>query len=194
MSERERPTRWQKARDEWRGFQWRDLFVGLAGIVLAIVVLAATGRPVASLVEVAVIGGCGIAAAVFYAVGQLVWAWLQAPMRLLTADVIAIRERLEASPIRPSPSAPAPPNVRLTLLNYIRIGKSNLDNTLAALGGVDPAWESWTQEVLTFLNEHVSATVAEGFLTATDETGASAVLERIEYLEDVVNKRAEAVE
>jgi hypothetical protein len=193
MSEGGRPTRWQKARNDWPGFQWADSAIAGVGLGLAVVVLAILGFPGETVVEVVVVAGAGIAAAVLYALGQLVWAWLQAPMRLLTADVIAIRERVEAMPGAPTPQPePAPPNVRLNLLNFIRLGRRHLNDPTRPLIG-DVELEKWTQKVIVFLNEYVSGEAAEGFVTATGATGAGAVEERIVYLEKFIKERDEVL-
>lgn len=177
MSDGDRPTRWQKTRTDWPGFQWRDLAVAGVGLGLAVTVLAITGFSGETIVEVAIVAGTGAAAATLYSLGQLAWAWLGAPMRLLTDDVIAIRRRLEATP-RPEL---VPLSPRITLLNFIRLGKEHLERN------EDAAMEVWTEDVLAFLNEHMEASEAETFLTVTEGTGSWAFRERIEYLEALVD-------
>jgi hypothetical protein len=107
MADGARLTRWQKAREDWPGFQRRDLAVGVIGIVLAVVLLVVFGRPGDAVKEALIVGGAGLAAIVLYPLGQLAWAWLKVPMRLLTADVIAILERVEAMPVGSPGSEPA---------------------------------------------------------------------------------------
>jgi hypothetical protein len=169
----QRPTRWQKARLDWPGFQWRDLRVGVIGILLAIVILLALGRPGGAVVEVAVVGAAGLAAAVFYAVGQFVWAWLQAPMRLLSADVIAIRERLEATPA--SVQSEGTLNVRLTLLNAIRVGKALQRMNLRTIPQ-ELAWASGVVEALTVEDQ---SAILERFLAESKMDAQLLVLEEV---------------
>src|SRR4051812_798992 len=93
----ERLTRWEKAKQDWPGFHlWPDFGLGAFGGVLGVGVLAALGFPWETILEVIVVAATAALAAVLYRIGQLAWAWLQAPMRLLTADVVAIREKLDA--------------------------------------------------------------------------------------------------
>src|SRR5271163_3481027 len=49
------------------------------------------------------------------------WNYLQAPMRALTDDVQAIRDRLEATP--PLPHAPTGTDIRLGILDHARKGR-----------------------------------------------------------------------
>jgi hypothetical protein len=181
MSDGDRPTRWRKARTDWPGFQWRDLAVAGLGLALAVAVLAITGFSGKTMVEVAIVAGTGAVAATLYAMGQLAWAWLQAPMRLLTEDVIAIRNRLEVMPR--SELVPLSPHI--ALLNFIRLGKEHLEHDQ------DAAMDAWTEDVLAFLNEHMEASEAETFLTVTEGTGSWAFRERIEYLETLANPNDE---
>jgi hypothetical protein len=93
-----RPTRWQRAWKDWPKIQWRDLILSAFGLGIAILVLEESNFSGSTVAEVGIVAGSAIAAGVLYALAQLVWAWLQAPMRLLTDDVVAIREKLEAAP------------------------------------------------------------------------------------------------
>jgi hypothetical protein len=78
MAADERPTRWKKARKDWPGFQWRDLWLAAFGLVVAVGVLALLNFPGKIVAEVAIVAGSSVLATLIYALGQLVWAWLQA--------------------------------------------------------------------------------------------------------------------
>lgn len=175
----ERPTRWQKAKDDWPGFEWRNLRVGVVGIALAVIALAVLGRPGKAVTEVLIVGGAGLLAAILYPLGQLAWAWLQAPMRLLTADVVAIRERLEQG----APAEPARPlNVRLRLLNFARQGRELLDYD--PISGAD--FGAWSEAAGAFMAEHAEAD-AEEFLGGLPSTYDTIAL-RISVLEKAARR------
>lgn len=162
----ERPTRWQKAREDWPGFEWRDLGIGVVAIVLAVLALLVLGRPGGAVPEVLIVGGAGLLAAILYPLAQLVWAWLQAPMRLLTDDVVAIRERLEQGP----PGEPVRPvNVRWTLLDLARQGSELLDYYS---GPPTEETKAWTAAAGAFLGEHGEPADAEKFLRGREVEGA----------------------
>lgn len=117
-------TRWQKAKEDWPGPQWRDLTVGPLGLVIAVLVLDNQNYPGDTIVEVVVVAAATVVAVVLFSLGQLGWAWLNAPMRLLAADVRAIRERLEEMPQAQETDRPLPTGV--TLRNQIRLGRELL--------------------------------------------------------------------
>lgn len=172
-----RPTRWQKARADWPGFQLRDIGGGAIGLALAVVGLVVFGRPGEAVTEVLIVGGAAILAAVLYALGQLVWAWLQAPMRLLTADVIAIRECVEAAPATSAPAGP-PFNMRLSLLNSTRLGEELRQH--ARSGGMTrKSHEEWVTPVVQLLHEHAAQEDAELFLRQRSLNEQLQVLEQL---------------
>jgi hypothetical protein len=177
MAERERPTRWQKTRADWPGFRWQDLVVGVVGLALAVAGLVLFGRPGGAVTEVLIVGGAAILAAILYPLGQLVWAWLQAPMRLLTEDVIAIRERVEAMPVTSAPAGP-PFNMRLSLLNSIRLGKE-LRQRARGGGMTQKAHEEWVTPVVQLLHEHAEQEDAELFLQQRSLAEQLQALERL---------------
>src|ERR1700735_3853391 len=147
MSDGAPVTRWDKAYGDWPGFRWGDAWVAAVGLVLAVGVLATLGFPGKALEEVVVVALAGAAAALLFQATQLFSAWLQAPMRLLTGEVIAIRDRLDAMQVAvPDAAASKPPNVRLTLLNFIPIGRQHSEN-VSGFGGPDIKLEMWTQDV-----------------------------------------------
>ena len=158
---KKRPTRWQKAKQDWPGFQWQDLAVALVALVLAVVVLAVLGFPGKIVAEVSIVAGAGVAAALVRALGQLVWAWLQAPMRLLTKDVVAIRDRVEAIPTTPLPPPGPPFDMRYSLLNSIRLGQQL---TMMHSGPGIRELEGWVTPVVALLTEHADRADAERFL------------------------------
>jgi hypothetical protein len=97
----ERPTRWQKARQDWPGFRlWPDIWLAVFGGALSVGVLAILGFPWEAILEVIVAVGAGAVAVVLFRFGELWWAWAQAPMRLLTDDVAALRREVAALPQR----------------------------------------------------------------------------------------------
>jgi hypothetical protein len=139
-----RPTRWQKARKDWSGFQWRDLILGAIGLGIAILVLEESNFSGSTVAEVGIVAGSAIAAGVLYALAQLVWAWLQAPMRLLTDDVVAIRRTLEARPSQKPLSLPR------TVNNYARRG-----HTLMMMQQFSEQEAfSWANAIGSLLDEH----------------------------------------
>jgi hypothetical protein len=177
MAERARPTRWQKARQDWPGFQRRDLVVGAIALVLAVVGLVVFGRPGEAVAELLIVGGAGLLATILYPLGQLVWAWLQAPMRLLTADVVAIRERVEAAPVTSAPAG-APFNMRLSLLNSIRLGEELRQH--ARGGGLTRnEHEGWVTPVVQLIHEHAEPEDAELFLRQRSLAEQLQALERL---------------
>lgn len=97
--------------------------VGVVGGVVAVVVLLVLGSPGEAVGGVAIVAAAGVAAVVLYAGAELFWAWLQAPMRLLTTDVLAIRERLESLEVSPPAPTEPPFDMRYSRLNSIRLGK-----------------------------------------------------------------------
>ncbi|MGA2928449.1 MAG: hypothetical protein ABSG43_21140 [Solirubrobacteraceae bacterium] len=141
-----RLTRWQKARKDWLGFQWRDLIPSAIGLGIAILVLEESNFSGSTVAEVGIVGACAIAAGLLYAVAQLAWAWRQAPMRLLTEDVVAIRKTLEARPSQTPISLPRAVN------DYIRRGRSLL--MMPEFSEQDAL--SWANAIGSTLSEHGS--------------------------------------
>jgi hypothetical protein len=135
-----------------------------------------------------------LTAAILLPLVELGWAWLQAPMRMLTEDVIAlrgdvigIRERvaqLQQPPVA-LPEKEAKPDVRLTLLNEVRRGRAIADDPLWKFSGREPheAGE-WTERLTQFLNEHAHDSV-EGFLRITGDTATTAFNRRVKFVERV---------
>jgi hypothetical protein len=101
------PTRRQKAHSlaegvcglGWfpEGYSAQARCIHRAGCRLtAIRVSTAPPEPTANSTAAVTAGVAFAVAVVLYPLSQLSYAWLQGPMRLLTADVIAIRERVDA--------------------------------------------------------------------------------------------------
>jgi hypothetical protein len=155
MADRKRPTRWQKAQADWPGFQRRDLWIAVIGLGVSVGVLALLGFPGEAMIEVAIVAGSGALAAILYALGQLVWAWLQAPMRLLTDDMVAIRHQLEST----HAATEKPISVRLLLLNSIRRGEQLMEVPHTRVG-----WEHWLIPVERLLTKRAEQADAELFL------------------------------
>jgi hypothetical protein len=154
---------------------------------MAVAVLAILGFPEKVVIEVAIVAGAGIAAALLYPLGQLVWAWLQAPMRLLTEDVMAVREGLETlgdqinaiqgqvAAIAPQPPLRPPVNLRLSLLNSIRLGEM-----LMKQGWITPKeHEAWATPVIGLLTEQADPDDAARFLKQQSLREQLTVLEQL---------------
>ena len=129
---------------------------------MSVVVLLAAGFPHDAVVVGITIGGAALAAAVIVPAVELCWCWLQAPMRLLTEDVIAIRERVER-PLAPSSSTEPAPDVRLGLLDLARRGQVMLDGGYVYSDIHNP----WAAEVVAFLSKYVPPADAEAFVQET---------------------------
>jgi hypothetical protein len=181
-----RPTAWQYAKKGWRGFRWRDraLINGVVGGALAIVALDIAGLPREALTTVIVVVVSAVGAAILVPLAELGWAFVAAPMRLLTADVIAIRERLEAAP--PASAPPPPPNVRLWLLEHVRKGEALL-HYHSAPSTKDA--EDWAAEASAFLRENCNVADAERFLTRP--RGPNTLEQQVTILHEIANEWSE---
>jgi hypothetical protein len=153
-----RQTRWERAKADRPKVGVRrelaSLFVG--GAVSVLVLLIAGFNHDAGITAIT-IGGSAIAAAVIVPASELAWAWLQAPMRALTDDVLSIRQLLEANPL----TAEAP-TVRLWLLNHKRKGEAILNRQAPATTDAD----NWADVAAEYLMENVDEAAAERFLQA----------------------------
>jgi hypothetical protein len=184
MAQGPRPSRWEKAKDDWEWRRLRDhLVVAVVGGALAVVALIVLGSPGAAVADVAIVAGAGAAAVILYAGAQLFWAWLQAPMRLLRADVAAIRMRLEAGTAEPKPKAP---DVRLRVLDFARKGQElqgyHSGPTMDALKG-------WAADASEFLQEHADRASAERFLACGIPGETTLTLQRqIDTLIEIAEK------
>ena len=93
----ERPTRWQKAKHDWPGVRGkRELASAVLGGLLAALALLLVNAPEAAVQQVIVVLAAAVGAAVLVPAAELYWSWLQAPMRLLTEDVAAVRRDIAA--------------------------------------------------------------------------------------------------
>jgi hypothetical protein len=168
-----RPTRWQKALQDWHrpGIR-REFFRGAVGAVVSVIVLLAAGfGHDAAVVTITVICSA-LATAVLIPAGQFALLWLQAPMRLLTEDVIAIRERLDTETAKAGGSV-SRPSVRLTLLNFVAMARPSVSSHR---GGEH---EAWISEVSQFLAEHCEPRDAESFLREPKWSEQLKILEAI---------------
>jgi hypothetical protein len=129
-------------------------------------------------VAVAVVLTVGIAPVV-----ELGWNWLQAPMRLLTEDVVAIRAQLERVPGAPEPSRSV--GARVALFNLHHRGLSLLDDPVLR-GSII---EEFTERVAGALAQQVSDEAAEEFLRASDEAGRVGLALRLEALEAIAERQ-----
>ncbi|MGD1059772.1 MAG: hypothetical protein ABR992_20470 [Solirubrobacteraceae bacterium] len=149
--------------------------VALVGGALAVVALIMLGSPGEVVGDAAIVAGAAVGAVLFTSAAELVWAWLQAPMRLLTADVLAIRERVEAIPSTP-PTAPEPPfNMRYSLLNSIRLGEKLSGQSVKTMQDL----ENWAAPVVRLLTDHAAPLEVEHFLRSRGLEAQIAALETI---------------
>jgi hypothetical protein len=95
----ERPTRWQRAKRDSRGFLdvRRDLSGAVVTGALAVLALLLFGSPGDAVPAEAIVGGAAILGAILTPVFELLWHYLRAPTRMLREDVAAIRERVDLS-------------------------------------------------------------------------------------------------
>ncbi|PZR67316.1 MAG: hypothetical protein DLM63_06690 [Solirubrobacterales bacterium] len=152
---------------------------------MSVVVLLAAGFPHDAVVVGITIGGAALAAAVIVPAVELWWCWLQAPMRLLTEDVIAIRERVEQLPDQ----APAKPteksvNVRLALINQKQVMLA-----AGAEGAADQIAYTWGRDIATLLTEHGTPSEAERFMTAGTGTNLDRLSARLAVLDELIAER-----
>lgn len=88
-----RSQRWERASAEWPGFPVRDLSIGAATLVVALIVLLVVGI---NALEAVIVGSAGLLVLTFYAVSQFAWAWLRAPSLLLADEVSALARNVES--------------------------------------------------------------------------------------------------
>ena len=148
----------------------------LAGAVLGVIAMAILGFPGDALLGVAIPAAAAVVVwLLFYGI-PLWWAWFKAPMRLLTDDVLAIREKLEDM------SAPAeeprePMTTTLTLRNQVRLGRELLQT--GASGQTERRLiREWVDGVVEALGRSIPEDL-EGFLTQPDAESKVAELEAI---------------
>jgi hypothetical protein len=177
----DRPTRWAKAKQDWRGFRIRRESIGGAiGTTAGIVALIVLGFPGAALENVIVILATGAVVAVLVPVAELAWSWLQAPMRLLTADVAAIRERLDA---QPAPKAAPRVNVRKPPLKsqprYGGDGRSTHPSRRRTR--MDRGRRTATRK-------HGKRGDAERFLSASTRIGSGGMADRVRFIRELAEE------
>lgn len=183
----ERPTRWHKARQDWRGFGLRrDAARGAVGAVAGIFALLALGFPGAAVENVIYVLAAGLVGGVALPLAQLGWCWLQAPMRMLSDDmrlVLGRIEKFEASASSREKATPRRVDVRLSLV--AQISKGGEISPLYAYGG---GTDRWTGSIVDLLAAHGKAGDAERFLRATEATGPQALAERLDFLRELVEE------
>jgi hypothetical protein len=175
----DRGERWERAKRETHGLKdWRA-GVGLAVIagVGSILALLVFGSPGAAGAELLVIAGAVVFAYLVRPLLGVGWNYLWAPWRVAQEQINDIYERLPKQ-ISKEP-VETPPDVELTLRNYLRLGREKLEKTE---WGVTTAQEmdieSWTGEVTQFLSKNVSRTATKQFIDAsTDVSGVAPRLE-----------------
>jgi hypothetical protein len=177
--------------DRPRFKQKREVAIGALAAAITAIVFWASDFPGEALLELAIGAGAAIAAPLLYTVAQFGYAWLQAPMRLLTDDVLAIKETLERRPVSPSavPSSPArPANVPFDLRDLARKGEEMLDRPS---GFLQTQLDSWTSEAGELMRAHATADEIEDFMRVRGDA-ANTVRERVRVLKRVVYRMQHA--
>jgi hypothetical protein len=107
----ERPSRWQRAKTDSRGFgpRWRDILSLLVGGGLGAGALALFEVDAPAIQQVIVVIAAAVSALLIVPGVEFGLNYVRAPKRQLIEDVIAIRERVESlgSTSRPDPTAAA---------------------------------------------------------------------------------------
>lgn len=113
-------------------------------------------------------------------------------MRLLTADVIAIRERVEELSVAPAVTAPPerppeeePANVRLNLINHKRVGDEMIAKGLSFVA--EWAAENWTNSVVDYMSGRISGDEIEVFLNAGGGTTRDRMPDRLRLLGQMID-------
>jgi hypothetical protein len=182
-----RPSRLQKAKRDWPGIRSsREAIVGVITAVLAAVVelLIGSGGALDTIV-VAVVAA--VVAVVIVPAAQFTLLWVEAPMRLLTEDVIALRAEVHALSERVSHQVSATASVdeepreeqlgrvRLTLLRFVQQAESIMGSGLVKRTDQ----QRWTEKVSDFLIAEVDPQIAEPFMQETAMTSQTAALRAI---------------
>jgi hypothetical protein len=181
--EGEQPTRWEAARAEWRGLRWgREGKLGVAGGLVAGLVLLVLGFPGAALVDVIVVLASAITAAILVPLSELAWAWHEAPMRMLNANVGAIRTLLETQGSQSGSSAPQLPalqaiSIRLGLMDLARKG----DEILGYQAIPTKYFTDWANEVVKFMTVYATRDHTEEILLIPGN-GRAQLAERVARL------------
>jgi hypothetical protein len=186
-----RPTRWQKARTDWSGIRAkREVLVGLVGGIATAGVQVLVGSPGA--VDTLITAGVGaLVTVVVFPLGELGLRWLQAPMRLLTDDVVAIRSRLDSLDIgaaqpRPRAAALSP---RLAAINHKRVGDELVGDAARYKLEIGEAnAQRWTNAVIDFLSEHSSPGSVELFMTAGSGSNSERMDARLQFLANLIER------
>jgi hypothetical protein len=118
------------------------------------------------LIDVIVVVVSAAAATVLVPLGELSWNWLQAPMRQLTVEVVAIRKALEATPSQTPISLPRAIN------NYVRRGRTLL--MMPQFSEQDAS--DWANEIGSILDKHGDYEDAARFSLAQGEGGVHGTL------------------
>jgi hypothetical protein len=167
---REPNWRWRRARAETTWVEaWRRSLVELVSTgIITVAALLAFSSEGAAIDTLIALGVSFLMVFVVRPAVALGWNYLQAPMRALTDDVQAIRERLEASPSLPRP--PTQTDIRLEVLEHARKGQDLLDNYGSAVP--TPYADGWSEEASGYLREHayaLDAGLIEDFFAATGQ-------------------------
>ena len=93
--ERLRPTRWQRAWADTKFFRWKkEAVAGAAAAPVSFVLLQLFGSKDGAMDELVVVCASVVAVLVMLPLTELAYNWLQAPTRMLSDDVLAIRHDL----------------------------------------------------------------------------------------------------
>lgn len=163
MAGRSRRAAWSRTRNDWKP----ELLYGAVGGLLSIGVMSAAGWPESHLLSYGIPILSIMGAALLVPCVQFLWRLAWQPWESLKADVAAIRSKVEAAPKGPAvPEKPAKKkaiNRRLTALNYVRTYDDMTGTGLFGLRRAE-AIQDWTDKVIPFLAEHVSAEAVERML------------------------------
>jgi hypothetical protein len=187
--DRSRPTRGRKAWQDWKergGVRGkREIVVALVGAAVSAIILLAIGFPHDALIAGVTIAGSALAAAVIVPAAELYWSWLQAPMRLLTDDVVAIRDRVHSVQIgegHPKPKL----SLRLELITSREVG-GELVAEAAKYGEKvrETDAQEWTNSVVSLLAEHSPEDI-ERFRTAGHGSSNDRMASKLVVLADLI--------
>ncbi len=163
MAGRSPKAAWKRTRSDWKP----ELLYGAVGGLLSIGIMAAAGWPESHLLSYGIPILSILGAALLVPCVQFLWRLAWQPWESLKADVAAIRSKVEETPQAPvvpeKPEKKKAINKRLTALNFVRTYDDMTGTGLFGLRRAE-AIQDWTDSVVPFLAEHVSADDAERML------------------------------
>lgn len=173
-------SRWEKAKADWHGVQdERELVVASVGAIISAFVLLVDGFPHDAVVIGVSILGSAIALAVIVPAAEFYWSWLQAPMRLLTDELVAIRELLAQLDLGSASATTAELSLCHASMDHKRVGDELVAE--AASYGLRPGdgdAQVWTNSVIAFLGAHLASGLDE-FMTAGKGSSGDRITDRL---------------